>query len=255
MKSMLFVAAALAAVSVPAAAQVTTYDSNITGGFQYGSGNDYSPANATVLTNGNEELALRFHQTGQVAPASGGDGIYNFALGTSPISFDWSIGVVDPIASAADLANALITVSNVGTGQTVSYNPFFPGNDNTLTVSGDFQNSARLSFGFLLGAGFTPNIDSTYSVTLASGGNRFGRQFADQLCRARRGRCACSAGAGNMGHDAHRLRRGWLPASSQSPCQWSDRASRLTGATRPNALRDGPQANACGPLRFGSAGF
>jgi hypothetical protein len=33
------------------------------------------------------------------------------------------------------------------------------------------RNSARLNFSFLLGAGFTPTIDSTYSVTLKQGDN------------------------------------------------------------------------------------
>jgi hypothetical protein len=75
----------------------------------------------TNAPTGSSEIALRFHQTGEVAPASGGDGIYNFALGTTPISFDWSI-VGDP-GYFGD-GNSLITVKNVGTGQTASYMPF-----------------------------------------------------------------------------------------------------------------------------------
>lgn len=159
------VAAALTIVaSVPATATAATiYNSAPAVGFHYGSGNDYSPANAAVLT-GTNELSLRFHQTGQVAPASNSSGVYSFALGTTPISFDWGITSVDALASSAQ-----ITVSNVGTGQTASYNPFFVGNDNYLAIPGTAQNSARINFGFLLGSGFTPNVDSTYRVILAYG--------------------------------------------------------------------------------------
>lgn len=152
--------------SIPASAVAgTTYNSAPAVGFNYGTGNNYTPANAAVL-NGTNELSLRFHQTGQVAPASSNTGVYSFALGTTPISFDWGISATDSFASAS---SALITVSNVGTGQTVSYNPFFPGNDNYTAIAGTAQNSARLNFGFLLGNGFTPNVDSTYRVNLAYG--------------------------------------------------------------------------------------
>ena len=151
-------------VSVPATAAVV-YNSTPSNGFNYGAGNNYAPANAAVLTDANGEIALRFHQTGVAAPASDSAGVYSFALGTTPISFDWYL---EP-ANRTALTSSLITVSNVGTGQTVSYNPFFVGNDN-FTDGSSFQNSARLNFGFLLGAGFTPNVDSSYSVTLNNNG-------------------------------------------------------------------------------------
>jgi len=172
MKSLTWAAFAAVAIAAPAAAQTVTYNSAPAGGFLYGSGNNYTPANAAVLTgglNGTDEIALRFHQTFQVAPASDGAGVYSFALGTTPISFDWS---VDFAGNQPVPGNTLITVMNVGTGQTVSYNPFFVGNDNYADVgAGLYQNSARLNFGFLLGPGFTPNVDSTYSVNLTSNGN------------------------------------------------------------------------------------
>ena len=158
------VAALTVVASVPVYAQAATiYNSAPAVGFHYGAGNDYSPANAAVLT-GTNELSLRFHKTGIAAPASNASGVYSFALGTMPISFDWGITSNDFLESAA-----LITVSNVGTGQTVSYNPFFVGNDNYVAITGTAQNSARLNFGFLLGNGFTPNVDSTYRVNLAYG--------------------------------------------------------------------------------------
>jgi len=161
--------AAVAAVSLasPAmAADNITYNSGPTDTFLYGSGNAYVPPNSAVNTNDANELALRFHQTGQVAPASDGMGVYSFALGTTPISFDWSID--------GNADNSLITVLDIGTGVMVSYNPFFAGNDNFNGGASDpdlWQNSERLSFAFLLGADFDPNRNDTYEVTLTSAGH------------------------------------------------------------------------------------
>ena len=159
----LALALALSAVAVaePAMAATTIdYNSAPTGAFTYGSGNDYDPANAAVLTSGNDELALRFHQTFLPAPASDSGGVYSFALGTDPLSFDWSI--------LGDTSGALITMKNLLTGATTSYDPFFVGNDNETNGSGAVQNSFRLNWA---GIGFDPNVNDTYSVNLASGGN------------------------------------------------------------------------------------
>ena len=166
MRGLLQLAAVSAAflIAVPAVATVT-YNSTPSNGFNYGAGNNYSPANAAVLTGPSGEIALRFHQTGVVAPASDAAGVYGFALGTTPISFDWYL---EP-ANRNYASTSLITVTNVGTGQTSAYNPFFIGNDN-FTDGTSFQNSARLNFNFLLGAAFTPNVDSTYSVNFNNNG-------------------------------------------------------------------------------------
>jgi hypothetical protein len=169
MKRRLTFAAALAAASLasPAiAADNITYNSGPADTFLYGSGNAYVPPNSAVNTNDANELALRFHQTGQVAPASNGAGVYSFALGTTPISFDWSID--------GNADNSLITVLDIGTGVSVSYNPFFAGNDNYNGGATDpdlWQNSERLNFAFLLGADFDPNRNDTYEVTLTSAGH------------------------------------------------------------------------------------
>ena len=167
----IIVTAAVAAIATatPALAQAT-YNSAPADGFNYGTGNNYNPANAAVLStpagpyNTAEELALRFHQTGQVAPASNGSGVYSFALGTSPISFDWSV--------EGSQYNAQITLTNILTGATVSYNPFAIGNDNyaPATDTDLAQNSERLNFAFLSGLGFDPTVNDTYSATLTSGG-------------------------------------------------------------------------------------
>lgn len=151
---------AAALVASPAMATIS-YNSAPVDTFIYGSGNDYVPANAAVLTSDSTELALRFHQTFVAAPASDGGGVYSFALGTDPISFDWSID--------GSFDNALITLVNLGTNQSFSYNPFFVGNDNTVsgTDSDLAQNSFRLNGAAI---GFDPLVNNTYSATLTSGG-------------------------------------------------------------------------------------
>ncbi len=153
--------------SASVSAQVTTFNSEPTGGFQYGAGNNYTPANATVLTNGNNELAVRFHEFQQPAGASVA-GVYNFALGTI-LSYDFSIGGVSVGGGSTTGSNILLT--NLMTGQNVSYNPLFVGNDNTTTANGDIQNSARLTFGFLSGVVFNANTNNTYRIDLSAGGN------------------------------------------------------------------------------------
>ena len=166
MRNMFVIAAfAVASISTPALAQTVTYNSNPVDGFHYGAGNDYLPANAVVLTSPNTELALRFHQTGIAAPASDAAGVYSFALGTTPISFDWSVD--------GNRENSLITLTSILTGQVISYNPFFIGNDNYNGGLADpdlYQNSARLNFGFLFGSNFNPNVNNTYRADLTAGG-------------------------------------------------------------------------------------
>ena len=164
---------AVAATASPALAQQVT-NSTPADGFQYnpGHGNDYTPANAVVDTvapnpfynPGGAEVALRFHQTGVAAPASDTNGVYSFALGTTPISFDWS--------DDSNHYNAQIALTNLLTGQTVHYNPYAAGNDNFVSLTdGDLaQNSERLNFSFLSGLGFDPNVNDTYQATFTSGG-------------------------------------------------------------------------------------
>jgi len=168
MKYATFVIAA-AMLAVPAAAADTiTYNSTPADGWFYGTGNDYVPANTAVLTADNgDQMYMRFHRTFEVAPPSTGN-TYNFALGTDPLSFDWGID-----NNAGAMISALLTLTNVGTGQTFSYNPFFVGNDNANGM-GSSQNSFR--FNWVPGL-FTPNVDSTYRVDmsvngLGGGGNR-----------------------------------------------------------------------------------
>lgn len=141
----------------PAAIAGPVYNSAPADGWFYGHGNDYTPADTAVLSDGGDQLYLRLHQTFQ--PASASDGaVYSFALGTDPISFDWGVDS----DSGFDGVTALLTLTNLGTGATVSYNPFAAGNDNSA-ASGSVQNSFRLNWG---GIGFDGAVNDTYRVSL-----------------------------------------------------------------------------------------
>ena len=169
-KFVIALVATAAFASTNAQAAGLAFNSAPADGWFYGSGNNYSPANTAVLTTAaNDQLSLRWHQTFVQAPASTGR-TYNFALGTSPMSFDWGI---DNNAGAPIIA--LLTIKNVATGQSASYNPLLPIFGNAVG-NGSTQNSARPSFGFILGSSFNSNVNSTYRVTLAVDGLAGGPQ-------------------------------------------------------------------------------
>ena len=137
--------------------------------WHYGAGNCYTPDNSLVLaTSAGDELDLRLHQTFVTAPASVGD-VYQFALGTDPISFDWGIDTSG--TGSFDNVSALITLTRLG-GSSFSYNPFFEGNDNSV-ADGSAQNSFRLNWAPI---NFDPTVDSTYKVKLTVTGLTGGTQ-------------------------------------------------------------------------------
>lgn len=164
--------AALAAIclAAPAAAQTVTYNTDPATPFTYGSGNGYSPANAAVLTNGNLELAARFHINQEAANPSDANGVYAFALGTTRINFDYSAVNFDPAQGAT------ILLTNLLTGDTASYSITDIPDANGANAG--YQGSQQLGFGFLNG-GFPPfgdlnfdaNIDNTYRFDFSTGGN------------------------------------------------------------------------------------
>jgi hypothetical protein len=161
-------AAMLIAVLPARAADTLTHNTAPSHGWQYGTGNDYTPANTTVLgTDAGDELYLRFHETFVVAPASVG-GVYQFGLGNPNISFDWGVSA---LAGSLDGITGLLTLTNHA-GGSFSYDPFAVGNDN-YTSGGTAQNSARL---WWFPFGFDANVDGTYDVTLdifgLDGGNK-----------------------------------------------------------------------------------
>ena len=165
------IALAVAMIAAPAAADTLTYNSAPADGWFFGGSNNYSPANTAVLeTDNGDQMYMRFHRTFQPAPASAG-ATYSFALGTNPLSFDWGID-----NNTASSFTASLTLRNIGAGQTFTYDPFGP-NDNA-NANGSAQNSFRFNWvndgipgiitaqpGF-----FTPNMDSTYSVTMQTSG-------------------------------------------------------------------------------------
>jgi hypothetical protein len=163
MKTMFRIALASAMVIGATAAQAADtiqYNSAPADTFYYGNGNDYSPANAAVLTtDAGDQLSLRLHKTFETAPASDANGVYSFALGTEPMSFDWGI---DAGLVAGGSVDALITLTNLGTGQFLSYDPFFILNDDEY-ANGSAENSFRLDWA---GIGFDPNVNDTYQVNL-----------------------------------------------------------------------------------------
>ena len=162
MKLKFLAAVAAFAIASPALAQ-TVVNSAPAAGFRYGSGNDYTPANAVVSTTEANELALRFHIRGVVAPASDANAVYSFALGSTPLNFDWSLN--------GSRADAILTFTNLLTNAQFSYSPFLPGNDNYsggMSNPNLFQNSNQLNF---LPIGFNPNQDNTYRAVFTAGGN------------------------------------------------------------------------------------
>jgi hypothetical protein len=172
----LFTAAVLAGTT--ARADTLAYNATPTDTWFFGGGNDYAPANTTVLTTGTgNQLYLRLHQRQVVTPASDGSGVYSFALGTTPINFDWGIdggfsgtgkdGKNGFIGNVGDVS-ALLTITNIGTGISWSYNPFFVGDDNEFK-NGSAQNSFQLNWA-QGGVNFNPNVDDTYKVNLTVNG-------------------------------------------------------------------------------------
>jgi hypothetical protein len=84
--------------------------------------------------------------------------LYSIALGNK-VSFDFAV-----IPGSVDLSNAtaLLTILNVGTGQTFSFNPAgLP--DNTHSGSA-YENSEQIAF---FPVGFNLATDATYDITLS----------------------------------------------------------------------------------------
>jgi len=170
--TLMMTAAVLTLAPVAAQAQVS-YNSAPSAGWQFGSGNTYSPANSAVLTSGDDQLYLRWHVTYERAPVSSGD-TYQFTsdqfdlLANHSLSFDWGFTTVTPLSNIG----VTLTIADLGAHSTTSYNGFDPlgfGNNNfndNYNNGGSVQNSARLSFPFVLGSAFDPNADDTYKVML-----------------------------------------------------------------------------------------
>lgn len=175
-KVSLVVFTALAITAAPAAAQ--SFDANPTVAFTYGTGNDYTPANAVVLTNAptgqtTGELAVRAHVPTVAANSTGGTGTYLFALG-SAVSFDFS-------AFGTNAAGSSITITNLLTGSDATFLAALLSSANT---SAAIQGSQQLGFGFLNGSvdplqdiDFNNMVNSTFRIDL-TGNNQTVTAFA-----------------------------------------------------------------------------
>lgn len=153
--------ASIMLVGTTAKADTLSYNSTPNDTWFYGSGNNYAPANTAVLTtNAGSQVYLRLHETYQPAPASDGSGVYSFGLGTSNLSFDW--GVDNNTAGFANV-NFSMTLTNIGSGQTISFSPFLFGFLDNSFQNGSVQNSARLNW---FGIGYDGSINDTYKVQL-----------------------------------------------------------------------------------------
>lgn len=157
-KMLITIASVSMLAASPLMAAEVVHNSNPSVPFTYGSGNDYTPANASVLTDGDTQLAARFHVAGEAAAPSV-DGVYSFALNTTNISFDYGIFNTSARQSSVKLTNLL-------TGDFASF-PIF----------GNAQGSQQLRFGFLNGSSiygdlnFDAGINNTYRFDLTSGRN------------------------------------------------------------------------------------
>ena len=170
------VAAGLMAAVVASPASATQYDANIATppGVYFGAGNNNG--HFTIETFGTDgELALRGHQRYQDTTTPTGN-TYTVALGQQA-SFDFSF---NPFTTSIDGLAGLLTITNLRTGGTASYDPFnvLFGNDHPVVGSPAAQNSEYLGFGFLNGSvlgniNYNANIDTTYRVAFTVSGTNF----------------------------------------------------------------------------------
>jgi hypothetical protein len=174
---------AVFAVGLASAAQADQqFNQDLAGpGVYFGSGNGTSPQEFTTNTANGVEIALRSKisgsQAGQIVPI--GD-TYFIPLG-SFFNFDYSYnptvgGVLsgptdlnDPVAAGI---TALITVTDVGNGHTATFDPSAVP-DNALGdlhgAPGGYQNSEKISFGFL-DPTYNKNVSDTFHITYTVSG-------------------------------------------------------------------------------------
>jgi hypothetical protein len=157
--------AALAAVAVVGLASTaeasTVFNTSLPSpGVIYGSGN---PNDHFTLTNaGGVTLGLKSKIYQQDVTTPVGD-VYSIGLG-NVVSVDYAV-----IPGSVSLAGttASLNLLNERTGQTASFDPSTLDN---ATSGGAYENSERLTFGFLSSLGFDRNKDDTYLATLSIDG-------------------------------------------------------------------------------------
>ena len=178
------VAGALGALAFAGAAQAaTTYDADLADpGVYFGTGN--ANGHFTVETAGGYELGLRARTYPEAAVAPDHDNVYVVPLG-DVVSFDWSF---NPGAESTAALFFSMSIENLATGGTASFSPAgVLDNATSPDAVGGFQNSWRLSFGFLNGGpildipfvifipglgdiDYDANVDSSYKITFGVNG-------------------------------------------------------------------------------------
>ncbi len=157
---------ALAAISaasfvcLASAAQAgTVFDTSLANppGVFFGTGNFNT--HFAVTTDDGIQLGLKSKIRGDASDSTDPVGdVYSIALG-SKVNFDFAV-----IPGSVDLSNAVatLTILNVGTGQTYSFNPAAIG-DNTHSGTA-YENSEQLAF---YPVGFNLTTNATFDITLS----------------------------------------------------------------------------------------
>lgn len=204
-------AVALSAAGLTTAAQANTLDDTSLAsppGVYYGSGNGGLNTGWATTTGDGIEIGLsaNLRYLGQVAPDAG-TSTYHVNTGVfaafgpgqtcsgscAPWNIEFSVNLGSSSFNLGD-GSVQLGLTNVGTGQHITLNPFSAFGDNsaydgTNTRNGNksgqqattsdigFQNSENLTFLQFAGLGFNPNANDTYLVSLLLTGNN-GQQLS-----------------------------------------------------------------------------
>jgi hypothetical protein len=160
-------AAALFAVAATSSAQAATLDNqNLAApGVYFGTGN--SNGAFTVNTENGVEVGLRSKISGVAPQITPTGNTYFIPLGDT-FNFDYSVNPnVDGSEVSLKDVTALLTVTNVANGNTFSFDPSAAifGDATNAAAPGGYQNSEKITFGFL-GQNYNPNLDDTFHITL-----------------------------------------------------------------------------------------
>jgi hypothetical protein len=166
------VAVSLAIPVASQAAELFNQDLAIPGVY-FGAGNGALPQEFVTNTADGVEIGLRSKISGihpQVVPTSD---VYNIPIGDT-FNFDYSF---NPNISGSEISlvglTASITVHDFLSGLTATFDPSSALLGNTsgagFGAPGGYQNSEKISFGFL-DPGYNPNLDDTFSVVFTVNG-------------------------------------------------------------------------------------
>jgi len=165
----------VASFVVPGTSNATVLDNqDLVDGVYFGSGNGALPQEFTVNTVGGVEVGLRAHLSPNLGTAGPvpvqlvpTGSTYFVPLGDT-FNFDYS---VDPSVSGSQVSLsgsiASLTITNLGNGNHFTFDPSnaLLGDATSANAPGGYQNSERVSFGFL-GLGYNPSLDDTFDVAI-----------------------------------------------------------------------------------------